>query len=404
MALAGPAVPAVPAVEPSDLNLPAPTAAESANNPTRTIQYEYTHFYQNRYRRGGLRQESLSNTPFALSMNADNPAFVCSRDSFYLSLVHVARVDRPGSEARFRMCAIQGIAVAPGAAADPVDDAIHGYSILIKNLISTNQQHHAGSVIEFLKIDYASTMSEDRTYYDRSKNNVLALLGDDYDALIACPQIMRGEVLQYLLYIFRNEQRYIASSPRVKKAIAKYVITYSQPNMVNVYNGGMSTRVKVHFFAFILNQTQQFIDSLDISSNQRIENYMISRLNNNASDLSAFLGTDECEYLYPNAAAGAAAFVQAAAAAQAAAQAAAAAAAVAAAAAAAAAAAHPYIIDTAPAAGGGGSQKRILRKIKPKKSIKSIKSIKSKSIKSKSIKSKSYKKKINRKKSHRRYR
>lgn len=36
------AAPAV--VEPSDLNLPPPTAAESANNPTRTIQYEYTHF------------------------------------------------------------------------------------------------------------------------------------------------------------------------------------------------------------------------------------------------------------------------------------------------------------------------------------------------------------------------
>lgn len=95
------------AVEPSDLNLPAPTAAESANNPTRTIQYEYTHFYQYRYGRGGLREASLTpGTPFAKSMNADNPAFVCSRDSFYLSLVHLAKVDRPGSEARFRMCAL----------------------------------------------------------------------------------------------------------------------------------------------------------------------------------------------------------------------------------------------------------------------------------------------------------
>jgi hypothetical protein len=182
------------------------------------------------------------------------------------------------------------------------------------------------------------------------------------------------------LYVFSDEQRYIASSSTVKKAIAKCVITYRQQDMVNVYDAGMTIPVKVHFFAFILNQTQQFIDSLHMS--QAMKNYMISRLNNNASDLSVFLGTVECGYLYTNAAAGAAAFVAAAAAA---AQAAAAAAAVAQAAAAAAAAnRNPFYQRRQ---GAGGNQKRTLRKIK-----------------SKSIKSKSYKKKINRKKSHRRYR
>ena len=373
---------------PSDLNLPAPTAAESANNPTRTIQYEYTHFLT-RYGRDNLHYESLTQgRPFYISMNANGPNFVCSRESFYLSLFHIGHVDRAGSTDRFRMCALQGIA--GGAAADPVDAAIHGYSILINDLISTNQR--AESVIEFLKLDYENEMSEDGgTYYDRSKNNVLALLGGDYDALIACPQIMRREVLQYLFDVFSDEQRYIASSPTVKKAIAKYVITYSQPNMVNVYDAGMTHDVKVHFFAFILNQTQQFIDSLHMS--QAMENYMVSRLNNNASDLSVFLGGDVCGYIYPNAAANAVAFVQAAAqaaAAQAAAQAAAAAAA-------AAAALHPpYVtIDTAPAAGGG--KKRTLRTLRTLRKIKSKKSIKS-------IKSKSYKKKINRNKSHRRYR
>ena len=379
----GPAAPAAPAADPSDLNLPAPTAAESANNPTRTIQYEFRHFFE-RYRRNinGLRVDSLTpGTPFYISMDASDPTFVCSRDSFYLSLLHVKRTDRPGSQNRFRMCAMQ----APGAAADPVDAAIHGYSILINDLIMANQGPDAKSVIEFLKIDYAYTMSEDRTYYDISKNNVLALLGDDYDALIACPQIMRNEVIRYLLDVFSDEQRYIASSPTVKKAIAKFVITYRQQNMVNVYDAGMTIPVKVHFFAFILNQTQQFIDSLHMS--QAMKNYMISRLNNNASDLSVFLGTVECGYRYPNAAAGAAAFVAAAAAA---AQAAAAAAAVAAAAAAAAAAnRNPFYQRRE---GAGGNQKRTLRKIK------------SKSIKSKSIKSKLYKKKINRKKSHRNYR
>jgi hypothetical protein len=384
-------------VEPSDLNLPAPTAAESANNPTRTIQYEFRHFFE-RYRNPAtnLRRESLTpGTPFYVSMNANEPNFQCSRDSFYLSLLHLRRTDQEGSVDRFRMCALQGIIGGPVAvaAANPVDAAIHGYSILINDLILTNQGPDARSVVEFLQIDYSDAMSETgtRNYYDRNKKNVLALLGDDYNALVACPQRMRYEVLQYLLYVFRNEQRYIASSPTVKKAIAKFVITYRQPNMVNVYDAGMTIPVKVHFFAFILNQTQQFIDSLHMS--QAMENYMVSRLDNNASDLSVFLGTVECGYLYPNAAAGAVAFVAAAAAAAQAAAAQVAAAQAAAQAAAAAAALHPpYVINTAPAAGGGGNQKRTLRKIK------------SKSIKSKSIKSKLYKKKINRKKSCRRYR
>ena len=368
------AAPAV--VEPSDLNLPPPTAAESANNPTRTIQYEYTHFFE-RYRNHATntRRDSLTpGTLFYISMDANDPNFACSRDSFYLSLIHVIRTNRPGSENRFRMCAMQGVVVAPGAVADTVDAAIHGYSILINDLISTDQGPDARSVIEFLKLDYADAMSEHgtRKYYDRSKKNVLALLGGDLNALRACPQRIRDEVLQYLLYVFRNEQRYIDSSPMVKKAIAKYVITYRQPNMVGVYNG-MNPNVKNHFFAFILNQTPQFFNSLNMS--QMIKNYMIDRLNDNASGLSVFLGTVECGYLYPNAAAAAAALVIAAAAA---AQAAAAAAA---------AIRNPFHQRRE---GAGGNQKRTLKKIK------------SKSIKSK--KSKSYKKKINRNKSHRRYR
>ena len=135
---------------PSDLNLPAPTAADSANNPTRTIQYEYTHFIT-RYHRDNLRYESLTRgTPFYISMDANHPAFVCSRESFYLSLFHIGHVDRAGSTDRFRMCALQGIA--GGAAADSVDAAIHGYSILINDLIMANQGPDARSVIEFLKI------------------------------------------------------------------------------------------------------------------------------------------------------------------------------------------------------------------------------------------------------------
>jgi len=297
-----------PAVDPSDLNLPPPSAAESANNPTRTIQYEYTHFVE-RYR-SGLRVDSLTpGTPFYISMDANDPNFVCSRDSFFLSLIHVIRTNRQGSEDRFRMCAMQGVVVAPGAAADTVDAAIHGYSILINDLIAANQGPDARSVIEFLKIDYADAMSENgtRKYYDRSKKNVLALLGGDLNALTACPQGIIDEVLRYLLDVFRNEQRYIASSPTVKKAIAELVIN-EQLDMVDVYNTGMIRRVRLHFFAFILNQTPQFIASLP----QVMKNYIISQLNNNASNLSVFLGTIECGYLYPRAAGAAVAVVAAA--------------------------------------------------------------------------------------------
>jgi hypothetical protein len=98
---------------------------------------------------------------------------------------------------------------------------------------------------------------------------------------------------------------------------------------------------------------------------QMMKNYMIDRLNDNASGLSVFLGTEDCGTKYPNAAAAAAALVIAAAAAAAAIR-------------------NPFHQKRE---GAGGSQKRTLRKIK-----------------SKSIKSKLYKKKINRKKSHRNYR
>jgi hypothetical protein len=309
-------------------------------------------------------------------MDANDPNFACSRDSFYLSLLHIGRTDRQGSKDRFRMCAMQGVVGAPGPAADPVDAAIHGYSMLINDLISNDQGPDARSVIEFLQTDYAYAMSEHetRTYYDRSKKNVLALLGsdlNDLNALRACTQRMRDEVLQYLLYVFSDEQRYKDSSLTVKKAIAKYVITYRQPNMVGVYNG-MNLNVKNHFFAFILNETPQFIDSLNMS--QVIKNYMIDRLNDNASGLSVFLGTVECGTKYPNAAAAAAALVIAAA--QAAAQAAA-----------------ERGVFYQRREGAGGSQKRTLRTLRTLRKIKS-----------KSIKSKLYKKKINRKKSHRRYR
>uniref|UniRef100_A0A6C0I3L0 Uncharacterized protein n=1 Tax=viral metagenome TaxID=1070528 RepID=A0A6C0I3L0_9ZZZZ len=366
------AAPAV--VEPSDLNLPPPTPEESVDNPTRTIQYEYQHFFE-RYKdkKDDLRRDSLTpTTNFYIRMDASDPNFACSRDSFYLSLLHVRVVDKEGSIKRFHKCALQGIARAPGAAADTVDvdAAIHGYSILINDLIKADQGPDAVIVMDFLKTDYAEAMSQYRESYDISKKNVLALLGGDLNALEACPKRLKDEVL---LEVFSDEQLYIASSTTVKKAIAELVIN-GQDDMVNVYNTGMTRPVRLNFFAFILNQTPQFIASLP----EVMKNYIITRLNNNASDLSVFLGTVQCGNKYPNAAGAAAAVVAAAQAA-------------AAAAAAAAQAAAKRGVFYQRREGAGGSQKRTLR------TLRTLRKIKSK-------KSKSYKKKINRKKSHRRYR
>jgi hypothetical protein len=295
------------------------------------------------------------------------------------------------------MCAIQGFPddeiVAPlwdppgEEGADPVDAAIHAYSVLIDELISAGRQPYAATVITFLQIDYAYYMSDTqlKQMYNSSKNEVLALLGNSYNALLAC-RVLNQEVLQYLLQIFRNKRRYIESSPEVKKAIARYVITYREQNMQNVYSNQMTHGVKVRFFAFILNQPQplEFIENFLCMSatpfGRGVKDYMINRLNDHVSELRVFLDSPECGNEYPRAAQGATALVEAAAAAQAAAaQAAAAQAALVR-------AKNPFL-QVIPK-GAGGSQKRTLRKIKLKKS--------------KKTKSKSNKHNMQKKKSHHR--
>lgn len=220
---------------------------------TRIIQDEYNVFLQ-RYKdqTTGLRRESLTpGTPFYRSVDPNEPNFVCTRDSFYLSLLHFARVDRPTSIVRFHTCAQQGI---PGAAAvDPVDAAIHAYSILISNLINVERRPEARDVIEFLQIDYTDAMSDPRSQkiYSRNKNEILLLLGEDIDVLRASPIVLRTEVLALVHYLFRNEQRYIASSPLAKKVISKYVTIYRVPDMIQLY-GQLTPLARAHFFVSIL--------------------------------------------------------------------------------------------------------------------------------------------------------
>jgi len=230
--------------------------AEARPDITRRIQDEYQVFFK-RYKdhSTGLRRDSLTpSTPFYISVNPNEANFVCTRESFYLSLLHFLRVDRDGSIARFRKCAEKGIPLAPGAeAVDPVDAAIHAYSTLIINLINEERRPEAKEVIEFLKVDYNDAMSDPMSerIFTRDKNQILLLIGENFDALRASPIELRTDVFQLVHYLFRNEQRYIASSPLAKKVICKYVVRYLQPNMGELYEN-LTPLARAHFFVSIL--------------------------------------------------------------------------------------------------------------------------------------------------------
>lgn len=243
---------------------------------TRIIQDEYQAFFL-RYkdRNINLRRESMTpRTPFYISVDPNEANFVCTRDGFYLSLLHFSRVDRQGSIDRFHRCAQQGIPLAPGAAAvDPVDAAIHAYSILISNLIHAERRPEAREVIVFLQENYTDAMSDPRTQriYNRTKDQILLLFGDDYDALRASPIELRTEVLHLVHYLFRNEQRYIESSPFAKKVISKYVTRYRVPHMIQLYEQ-LTPLAKAHLFVSVLennltisHQTPQIMQDLELA-------------------------------------------------------------------------------------------------------------------------------------------
>jgi hypothetical protein len=208
---------------------------------TKRIQDEYQVFFR-RYR-DGLRSDSLTpGTPFYISMNP-NDNFVCTRESFYLSLLHLSNVDRKGSINRFHKCAQQGIPLAAGAAAvDPVDAAIHAYSILISHLITQERRSEAKNVIDFLKINYID---------NKIKHQILLLVGENIHALCASPMEIVNDVLHLVDHLFINEQRYIASSPLEKKVISNLVLTQRHPYMIQVY-GNLTPLAKAHFFVYIL--------------------------------------------------------------------------------------------------------------------------------------------------------
>jgi hypothetical protein len=283
--------------DPSDLNLPHPTAAESALNPTRTIQYEFQHFLQ-QYRTTDIRRESdTPGTPFFIRMDAgeNNPNFICTRDSFYLSLIQydpIMAQPAPASIQRLYRCAQQGV---PDIQGDPVDAAIHAYSKLISNLLQANRQPDASTIIEFLKIDYADAMSDprSRTLYYRNKFRILIFFGENAlvrgpdSALSVSPQIF-NELVGLLYNTFTNEQRYIGSSPMTKQLISKFVV-HGNPHMVQAY-GLVTPLTKSHFFIYILNTPANHGD-VSRAMLREIENELI----NPASQLNVLLNSN----LYP---------------------------------------------------------------------------------------------------------
>lgn len=245
----GPSPPPPPRV--SDLFSTPPTAEESALNPTRTIQYEYNHYYNHYINRRDVT-DALSRGE--LVINPSDPNISCTRDNFYLSLLLGVGV---GTEAMFRQCSIQQI---EGGGA--VNNAIRAYSKLIDKLIEENKPRDVvNQVIDFLKIDYANAMNDPRTRssYNQIKSRIFALFGENMlqyvgdSALFVSPQLFT-ELKTLLYHIFTHDQLYIRSIGIMKKLISKFVVN-RDPHMVLAY-GNASPLLKAHFFIYMLDNPE----------------------------------------------------------------------------------------------------------------------------------------------------
>jgi len=271
--------------QPSDLNIPHPTPAESALNPTRTIHYEYQHFLRT------LKKKNISEYD-----NPENVDFRCTRDSFYYALSSFSSTESRKQRAiqRFNMCAIQ-----QGPHADPVDAAIHAYSKLIVNLMNTNtleSMREAFDVVQFLKLDYADEMSDDESIYDQTKDHILLLFGKDMlshpaNSALVYSQPIYDDMVNLLINIFGDEARFIRSSEIVKHLIFFYLL-HTLPNMVQKY-WEVSPLTKAHLFAYILNTPA----ARQMTRSTPMFNQIMSQISNLESPLNTLLGSG----LYPEA-------------------------------------------------------------------------------------------------------
>ena len=222
---------------------------------TRAIQNEYQDFFKRfRDRTTGFRESLLTpGTPQYTSMNPLDTNFVCTRDSFYLSLLQINDAYyRDLSIQRLRKCAQKGEEelAAQGqrqflAQLNPLDGAIYAYSTLMRDLYD-NDKREIVSVINFLQRDDYGT---DR--YKEKKSEILLLLGDDNNALKVSPIVLRRETYFLAEYLFRNEKRYIDSSPVAKSVISEFVIVRRDRRMIELYDQ-LTPFAKAHFFVHIL--------------------------------------------------------------------------------------------------------------------------------------------------------
>lgn len=233
---------------------------------SRVIQSEYRG-YLNRFSGpdGLMSQLMTPETPLYKSMNPYDPEFACTRDSFYLSLMQILRSDEEAiSIARFRKCAENGIVII-----DPVDSAIYAYSILISNLYNKQKLDDLRKVVMFLQDPNEMRNSQDegdKVSYQRNKDRVLLLIGDDLFAL-SVSQYIRTEVSDLVTHLFRDQNRYIRSSELAKNVIYKFVLEYNIRNNPFDYQN-LTPLGKAYFLLYILQNrlppSRKISDDLDL--------------------------------------------------------------------------------------------------------------------------------------------
>lgn len=210
---------------------------------TRRIQDGYQDFHR-RYldHTTGIRLDSLTDdSAFYISMNPNQDDFTCTRDAFYLSLLHFRPSDPSDpsdrtiqfnntTNNRFNKCAAQGIPHEAGAEEDPVDAAIHAYSKLISILIRENRQDNASNVVEFLKININIIIPGRRLDRERLKMKMITfmLLGENFfihqynSALYVSPDLLT----EFLLI------------PRVQEIISSSLLSMQNSNGNHSSHGG----------------------------------------------------------------------------------------------------------------------------------------------------------------------
>ena len=233
---------------------------------SRVIQSEYRGYVDRFSGPDGLMSQLMTpETPLYKSMNPYDPEFACTRDSFYLSLMQILRSDEEAiSIARFRKCAENGIVII-----DPVDSAIYAYSILISNLYNKQKLDDLRKVVMFLQDPNEMRNSQDegdKVSYQRNKDRVLLLIGDDLFAL-SVSQYIRTEVSDLVTHLFRDQNRYIRSSELAKNVIYKFVLEYNIRNNPFDYQN-LTPLGKAYFLLYILQNrlppSRKISDDLDL--------------------------------------------------------------------------------------------------------------------------------------------